>query len=101
MSEEEVREEEGKEVPEALEEAPPDFIVDINGLEIMVKISDLLYEATRSGDPTRYIEEIERLSSSVEVAREGRRAKRPAKAKAKAVKKRTKTVKRKKAAESK
>ncbi|MCX8184631.1 MAG: hypothetical protein RMI56_07185 [Sulfolobales archaeon] len=58
----EVREE--VEVSEALEEAPAGFVIDINGLESMIKISDLLYEAAHSNDPSKYIEEIRKLSTS-------------------------------------
>lgn len=104
MSEEEMREEREK-APEVLEEAPADFVVDVNGLELMVQISDLLYEAARSGDPTRYIEEIERLSSSAGVTKEKkRRARRPAATavpKRAASKRKARTPKKKKGAKSK
>lgn len=97
MSEEEAegREERGgesEEVSEALEEAPADFVVDVVGLEVMIKISDLLYEAARSGEPTKYIEEIERLGSAVVTVKE--------KKERKAVKKEGKAAKKKKKSKS-
>ncbi len=66
MSEEEKKEdiEETEEVTEALEEAPAEYVVDINGLEVMIKVSDLLYEAARAPDPTKYIEEITKIIST-------------------------------------
>ncbi|MCS7099105.1 MAG: hypothetical protein RMH84_01345 [Sulfolobales archaeon] len=72
MSEEkeEVEEVSKEEVSEALEEAPVGFVVDVNGLEFMIKVSDLLYEAAHSGNPSRYIEEIEKLSTSTTAAKE-------------------------------
>lgn len=56
--------EETEEVTETLEEAPADYVVDIDGLEVMIRVSDLLYEAARAPDPTKYIEEITRITSS-------------------------------------
>lgn len=80
--------EETEEVPEALEEAPADFVVDVSGLEVMIKISDLLYEASRSSEPSKYIEEIERLSSSVIAVKEKKRERKADKKEEKAIKKR-------------
>jgi len=56
---------------EALEEAPADFVVDVDALEVMLRVSDLLVEATRSIEHLKYIEEIESVQSEVTV--KGRR----------------------------
>jgi len=55
--------------PEALEEAPADFVVDVDALEVMLRVSDLLVEATRSTELSKYIEEIESIQSGVTVGR--------------------------------
>ncbi|MEM0065680.1 MAG: hypothetical protein QXZ22_03480 [Sulfolobales archaeon] len=86
----EERVEDVEEAPEALEEAPPDFVVDVSGLEIMIRISDLLYEASRSSEPTKYIEEISKLSS-VSVTRERKKRERKVVKEKKAVKKKKKS----------
>jgi hypothetical protein len=77
LSEEEKTEnvEEAEEVTETLEEAPADYVVDVDGLEVMIKVSDLLYEATRASDPAKYIEEIEKITST-SVPKEKRRSRR-------------------------
>ncbi len=56
---------------EALEEAPADFVVDVDALEVMLRVSDLLVEATRSAEHLKYIKEIESVQSEVTV--KGRR----------------------------
>jgi len=56
---------------EALEEAPADFVVDVDALEVMLRVSDLLVEATRSVEHLKYIKEIESVQSEVMV--KGRR----------------------------
>jgi len=55
--------------PEALEEAPADFVVDVDALEVMLRVSDLLLEATRSTELSKYVEEIESIQSGVTVGR--------------------------------
>lgn len=95
MSEEEKEGVEGtsgevEEAPEALEEAPPDFVVDVARLEIMIRISDLLYEASRSGEPAKYIEEIDRLGSTVVTREKKKKEKKTVKEK-KTTKKKKKT----------
>jgi len=86
----EERAEEVEEAPEALEEAPPDFVVDVGGLEIMIKISDLLYEASRSSEPARYIEEMGKLSST-STAKERKKRERKVVKERKAVRKKKKS----------
>ena len=78
MSEDRERTEEVEEAPEALEEAPPDFVVDVAGLEVMVRVSDLLFEASRSSEPSKYIQEIEMLSGSVAAGGKKRRERKAA-----------------------
>jgi hypothetical protein len=57
---------------EAIEEAPADFVVDVDALEVMLRVSDLLVEAARSATGiSKYIEEIESIQSGVVVG--GRR----------------------------
>jgi len=68
---------------EAIEEAPADFVVDVDALEVMLRVSDLLVEATHpTAEISKYIEEIESIQSGVvvggrrkirRVSREGRK----------------------------
>lgn len=76
---EEVKEEAERTYEKVLEEAPPDFVVNVDDLEVMVRISDLLYEAMRAPDPSKYIKEMERLAGTV-IPKERERARKPAKA---------------------
>lgn len=78
-SEEEIKEEAKGTYEKVLEEAPPDFVVNVDDLEVMVKISDLLYEAMRAPDPSKYIKEMERLAGAV-APKEREKARKPAKA---------------------